>query len=156
MIVAMEPEHLVYVSQNLRDGELKESLSLKWGDSLEHFVVDRMEVDGAKFTISLAGEPVMVFGATFCSPRVATIWMISTDKIGSVIKEAIRFWRKELLPKIWEARVHRVEIEVMESNTKAIKFAKRMGFEYEGTKQCAGKDQENICFFGLVRRDNLH
>ncbi len=70
------------------------------------------------FTVMYEGRPAAIFGATQTQPGVAVMHRFSTADWSKVVKEAIRFGRREFLPRIWglwgNAKIDRIEAVTMD------------------------------------------
>ena len=64
-----------------------------------------------KITLALrkGTRPVAIFGAVLATPTHAIMFRFATPQWPKAVREAIKFGRREFLPRIWHAGVKRLE-----------------------------------------------
>ena len=103
----------VYVCQNMREDDFRETSSLTSAKTKDEMAKVILRQGGESYTIfNKHKEPVVIGGAYYDNPKVATIWLFATDKI------SLRDWWvttkfiKGLIQLMFESNVaHRVQAQ---------------------------------------------
>ena len=96
-------------------------------------------------------EPVAAFGGYEMWPGVWDVWMFATDRWLEVAKELTIHIKKEFIPALEEAGVHRAQCFSLDTHYTAHKWMEYLGAEKEGILTGLGKNKENFIVFKWSR-----
>lgn len=126
--------------------ELAEVLTARYGESAEVHV----GFDGL--------EPVCVGGSVMGRPNVISLLFFATDRFPEIVLPATRYIKKQLLPRLIEAGVHRIEAVSMADHSETHAWLRTLGLRKEtGPMHGYGKNGEafvqyawskHVCAFG--------
>lgn len=126
--------------------ELAEVLTARYGDSPDVHV----GFEGL--------DPICVGGSVMARPNVITLLFFATDRFPEIALPATRYIKKQLLPRLIEAGVHRIEAVSMAGHDDAHEWLKTLGLKQEtGPMHGYGKNGEafiqfawskHVCAFG--------
>lgn len=96
-------------------------------------------------------EPVCVGGTVQGRPNVISLLFFATDRFPEIILPATRYIKKQLLPRLIEAGVHRIEAVSMVEHKDAHAWLRTLGLRKEtGPLHGYGKNKEVFLQFSLV------
>lgn len=111
------------------------------------------DAEGQAFTLwdEEQKEIVGIVGCSVIYPGVAGAWALISDSMRG--RNALEFTRfcKAILP-AWIAtfKLHRLQIVVLTSNEEYNRFAKAIGFEYEGVMRKVAPDKRDMALYAIV------
>lgn len=150
MIVEMTLAQAIYVCQHMRTSDRQALNAINPGMSDEEFAIDRFKSDYRYCLLADDGEPVAIGGAKMSAARVATCWLIATDRLPCVRRGLIKFCKKFASGLLAEGVARRLQSFVIADLPVCAAFTKHFNFNYEGTQVNAGANGENIAFYGRV------
>lgn len=126
--------------------ELAEVLAARYGESPEVHIG------------FVGAEPVCVGGSVMARPNVISLLFFATDRFPEIVLPATRYIKKQLLPRLIEAGVHRIEAVSMVGHSEAHAWLRALGLRKEtGPMHGYGKNGEafvqyawskHVCAFG--------
>lgn len=123
-------EDVAHVVSLMRPEDIRE-LYLASGKSAVEAIRDIGEKPYVSFTLCRDNEPVAIFGATLEPVTgVATMFRFATKRWPEVVREAVRFGRRTVLPMFKESGVKRIQAQALsDSDTKWLRLfgAKKTG-----------------------------
>lgn len=129
----------------------RHALKAMLGDFSDEFVaLNRWQTEGPAWTMVRAGEPVAIFGLSISSPWLAVAWLVATPAMrGDSWRNLIRHCRI-VVGNVKTSPIHRTEAHVLAGWTEAERFARHLGFSYEGTRHMAGRDGQDVQTFVMI------
>lgn len=120
----------------------------------EVFAVNRWQSDGPAWSLLQDGAPVAIFGLQLPNAWTAVAWLLARQAISATSWRNLMRHSRTVARNLMEpgnaAHRRRVEAYVMADWTEASAFAKRLGFEFEGTKRAAGSGGEDVQMWAMV------
>lgn len=112
----------------------------------EQYALMHYQSEGAAWTLLDGDTPVAIGGAKLPAPWLGVVWIVCTDRM------TLKQWKKlvrhgRIVLNNAAAQLRRVECFVLSTWPQAEVFARRMGFELEGTRYGAGRNGEDILTF---------
>lgn len=110
----------------------------------EIFGLNRWQTDGAAWSLhDDSGVPIAMGGISMNVPWIGVAWFVATDQM------TVESWKKLIRHSRTVFRnaakaMPRIEAHVIEGWDSAKEYARRLGFEYEGTRYRAGRDGQDI------------
>lgn len=122
----------------------------------EEFAAIRWGTHGPAWTLCDGETPVAIFGISLNSEWIGTAWLVSTDEMRPLLwRKLMRFCatvRDRAISPDNPKRLRRIEAYVWCDWGSAAEFARRLGFESEGVRRCAGVGGEDFEVFSIVGR----
>lgn len=149
MIQTLTLTDAMYVSSRMRERDAKCIFALSGCSSPDIFAVSRWQSDGPAWALIEDDYPVAIFGLSKSTPWVAAAWLVTTREMsGQSWRKLIRHCRI-VVGNLGSVGIKRVEASVLDGWSEAGEFAKRLGFELEGTRRAAGQNGEDVHMYAL-------
>lgn len=150
---AMTALDCVYVCQNMRDEDLKEFTIRQPEINKEEVIREILKRNGEQFSIkNKINDPVIIGGAFYESPGVATLWFIATNKIRNKDWGQLVNLTSILIEVMFlNQACHRVQAYVRENRKNGHSWMKHIGLEKEGCLNGYFSNGENCYIYGKVR-----
>ncbi len=150
---AMTALDCVYVVNNMRDEDFEEFELRQPSISKEEIVRDILARNGEQFTVrNNRGNPIVVGGASYETPRVGTLWFIATNKIRNRDWVQLVNLTTILIEVMFiNESCHRVQAYVRETRKNGHDWMKRIGLEREGCLKGYFSNSENCIIYGKAR-----
>jgi hypothetical protein len=114
----------------------------------EVFAANRWQTEGPAWSLYVGGRPVAIGGVQLPNDWTGVFWMVAVEGMtGESWRKLVRHTRTVLgnvTDRTQPCFRHRVEAHVLSGWLEAAEFAKRLGFEHEGTRRAAGSAGEDI------------
>lgn len=121
----------------------------------DEIAANRWQSHGPAWTLDVDGLPVAIAGVNFPNSWTGVMWLVVVDSL------PLESWRKVLrqtrtvianaLNPSNEHGKRRIEAHVMADWPEAQELVRRLGFEFEGVRRCAGSGGEDIQVWAIVR-----
>lgn len=129
------PEAVRHVALNMRKRDFTEFSAVSFAEER----ADLAEIMAARYGnseevhvgITDDGEPVCVGGTIIARPNVVTLLFFATDRFPEIALPITRYIKKQLLPRLVEAGVHRIEAVSMSGYTETHAWIETLGLERE-------------------------
>ena len=108
MVRKSTAEDIAYVAMNIREADGAE-IEAATGMSLPDALKSLDATPNITLTLWKGDRPVAIFGALLVNPGEALMFRFATPLWSRAVRDAIKFGRREFLPKLWHAGVKRVE-----------------------------------------------
>ena len=143
----------VYVCQNMREDDFRETSSLTSAKTKDDMAKVILKQGGESYTIfNRNKEPVIIGGAYYSNPKVATIWLIATDKISLRDWWNTTFFIKGLMQLMLEnGAAHRIQAQSIGWRKYAHKWLKKIGLEKEGHLKGFAENGYDVLIFGKIK-----
>ena len=124
-----------YVCTNIRDADFSETSALTFDKTKDAMAKSIINQGGESYTIfNSSREPVLIGGAYYENPQVATIWLFATDKITKRDWWVTTKFITGLIDKMFENDMaHRVQALSIGWRSVAHKWLQRIGLKHEAT-----------------------
>lgn len=107
------PEAVRHVALNMRARDFAEFSAVSYADGRDDLADSMAARYGSSPEIHVGitddGEPACVGGTIMARPNVVTLLFFATDRFPEIALPATRYIKKQLLPRLIEAGVHRIE-----------------------------------------------
>tara|TARA_R100000687_G_C6383151_1_gene133623 strand:+ start:230 stop:718 length:489 start_codon:yes stop_codon:yes gene_type:complete len=145
-----------YVCQNMREDDFKETSSLTFAKTKEAMAKVILNQGGESYTIfNRDGEPVVIGGAYYSNPKVATIWLLATDKISKRDWWMTTKFIMELMQLMFENNTaHRIQAQSIGWRHVAHKWLQRIGLSQEGHLKGFAEDGYDVLIFGKTKENS--
>jgi len=142
-----------YVCTNMREECFRETSSLTSDKTRDEIAKTIANHNGESYTIyNRQNEPVIIGGAFYSNPRVATIWLIATDKISLRDWWNVTKFIMELIEVMFETgAAHRVQAQSIGWRLHAHKWLQKIGLEKEGHLKGFSEDGYGVLIFGKTK-----
>ena len=139
-----------YVCTNMRDEDFRETSSLTSAKTKDEMAKVILGQGGESYTISNKNkEPVLIGGAYYDNPKVATIWLIATKNISLRDWWVTTTFITELMEVMFESGVaHRIQAQSIGWRLHAHKWLQRIGLIKEGHLKGFSEDGYDVLIFG--------
>jgi hypothetical protein len=152
-VVHMTAFDCTYVCTNMRDADFSETSALTYDKTRDAMAKSILNQGGESYTIlNKKNQPVLIGGAYYDNPRVATIWLFATDKI------TIRDWWVTtqfitgLIDRMIESETaHRVQALSIGWRHVAHKWLQRFGLNKEAHLKHYAEDGSDVLIFSKVK-----
>lgn len=144
MIVKLTLADAIAVVKEMRDDDHRAVKALLGNVGDEVVAVNRWQTPGPAWSLFQDNEPVAIFGISMPQEWTGTAWLMMKPNLSGQSKRKLVRHCRTVAANLKESSLHRVEALVMEDWPEAIKFVRRLGFRYEGTKLAAGSRGENF------------
>lgn len=121
--------------------------------SEEKHQIVQQTIDDAAFTIMYKGKPVCIFGCLMFWDGVAEMWSLISDDIRQFpifLTKAGQTWA-DICEVVFN--LHRLEISVKASDTRATKWAYSLGFVHESTMVKYNAKREDFNLFVRINHE---
>jgi hypothetical protein len=155
------PEAVRAVAVNMRERDFLEFSAVSYAETRFELaeVLTARYGESADVHVGFEGlEPVCVGGSVMARPNVISLLFFATDRFPEIILPATRYIKKQLLPRLIEAGVHRIEAVSMAGHSEAHAWLRTLGLQKEtGPMHGYGKRGEafiqfawsqHVCAFG--------
>lgn len=140
------PEAVRHVAVNMRERDYLEFSAVSFAETRFELaeVLTARYGENAEVHVGFEGmEPICVGGSVMARPNVISLLFFATDRFPEIVLPATRYIKKQLLPRLVEAGVHRVEAVSMIDHTEAHAWLRTLGLRKEtGPMQGYGKNGE--------------
>jgi len=150
MIETLTIDHARYIAHHMRQNDHREVMATLWSDDPEDFANDAVHYPGASYAIIKNGEPVVMGGFAIHTPRVATMWMVGTDRFDEVRIEATRT-AKKVIGELLNGHTHRLQALSAGFHDDSHEWLKRLGFNQIQPVPAMGKHGEDFLMFSQTR-----
>tara|TARA_R110000765_G_scaffold129519_1_gene227884 strand:- start:747 stop:1232 length:486 start_codon:yes stop_codon:yes gene_type:complete len=152
-VVHMTAFDCTYVCTNMRDADFSETSALTYDKTRDAMAKSILNQGGESYTIlNKKNQPVLIGGAYYDNPRVATIWLFATDKI------TIRDWWVTtqfitgLIDRMIESETaHRVQVLSIGWRHVAHKWFPKFGLNKEAHLKHYAEDGSDVLIFSKVK-----
>jgi hypothetical protein len=143
----------VYVCTNMREEDYRETSSLTSDKTRDDMAKTIANQGGESYTIyNKQNEPVIIGGAYYDNPRVATIWLFTTDKVSMRDWWVCTKFIIELMEVMFESGVaHRIQAQSIGWRLHAHKWLQRIGLMKEGHLKYFSEDGYGVLIFGKAK-----
>lgn len=143
----MTASHLISLMPRLRARDVYELRGLMREGTLDEFAARRSIASGLSWTLMVNGLPVWCGGVLDGVSRgIGAFWLLGADGCERYAKHLMRVWRVILD----HGGYRRLECKCYADNELANRFARRIGFELEGTLRAYTLRGEDVNQYGLV------
>ena len=152
-VVTMTLLDCAYVCTNMREEDYRETSSLTFDKTKDAMAKTIINQFGESYTIlNSKKEPVLIGGAYYDNPNVATIWLLATDKISKRDWWVTTTFIKGLIKLMFDSgNVHRVQALSIGWRHEAHKWLQKIGLVKEGHLKGFSGDGYDILIFGTVK-----
>ena len=152
-VVTMTLLDCAYVCTNMREEDYRETSSLTFDKTKDAMAKTIINQFGESYTIlNSKKEPVLIGGAYYDNPSVATIWLLATDKISKRDWWVTTTFIKGLIKLMFDSgNVHRVQALSIGWRHVAHKWLQKIGLVKEGHLKGFSGDGYDILIFGTVK-----
>lgn len=137
-----------YICQRMRALDAQVMRAMMGDLKPDTFAINRYQSNGAAWFLEQDGEPVAMFGLELLNDKCMVAWLCCTDSMRS-FKKLVRFSRTVALNADGNG-IARIEAHVLSDWVGAVEFAKRLGFEFEGTRRKCGTGGESFHVFARI------
>lgn len=99
------------------------------------------------------GHAVALIGGGLTSPRVASVYMVATDRWQEIALAATRWAKRDGIGRVLQTIVNRAECRCWEGHTVARRWLERLGFQLEGRHPLIGKHGETFLTYAWLNPD---
>lgn len=146
--------HVMHVARIMRPLDIAGIRAFLGDIEPDELAVDRWSTNGPAWSVIDSGVPVAVGGLTFTSEWSAVAWFIASQSMRSQSwRKAVAHTRTVLAKAAdpsFEHYKHRIEANVLADRPEAQRYAKHLGFVYEGTRRAAGRHGEDMQVWAIV------
>ena len=153
-VVQMTALDCAFVCTNMRDADYSETSALTNDKTRDAMAKSIMNQGGESYTIlNSKKEPVLIGGAYYDNPRVATIWLFATNKITKRDWWVTTQFITGLIDRMFEnGMATRVQAFSIGWRHVAHKWLQRIGLKQEAClKGFSGEDGLDVLIFGKVK-----
>ena len=142
-----------YVCANMREEDFKETASLTSAKTKDEMAKVIFNQGGESYTVfNRNKEPVLIGGAYYDNPKVATIWLFATDKISLRDWWVTTTFIGHLMEVMFESGVaHRIQALSIGWRLHAHKWLQKIGLTKEGHLKGFSEDGYDVLIFGKVK-----
>jgi hypothetical protein len=119
----------------------------------EAMIASRANRVGDLCLATSAGHAVALVGGGLTSPRVASVYMVATDRWGEIALAATRWAMRDGIGRVLKTLVNRAECRCWEGHTVARNWLERLGFRPEGRHPLVGKHGEAFMTYAWLNPD---
>jgi hypothetical protein len=150
---AMTVLDCLYVCENMRDEDFEEFNLRQPGIDKEEIIKEILNRNGEEFTVrNKINDPIIIGGAFYDTPGVATLWFIATSKIKNRDWGQLVCLTSILIEVMFlNHSCHRVQAYVRENRKNGHSWMKHIGLEKEGCLNSYFSNGENCFIYGKVR-----
>jgi hypothetical protein len=143
----------VFVCMNMREDDFRETSTLTSTKTRDEMAKAILKQGGESYTIfNNKKKPVLIGGAYYDNPRVATIWLFATDNI------SLRDWWvttkfiKGLIQLMFDNGIaHRVQAQSIGWRHYAHEWLQKIGLTKEGHLKGFSEDGYDVLIFGKAK-----
>ena len=146
--------HVMHVARNMRPLDIAGIEAILGDIGPDDLAVNRWSTHGPAWTVLDDGVPVAAGGIAFLSTWSAEAWFIGTkDLRPQSWRKAVAHTRTVLARAAdpsFEHYKHRIEANVLADRQEAQRYAKHLGFVFEGTRRAAGRSGEDMQVWAIA------
>jgi len=153
-VVNMTLSDCTYVCSRMREDDYQETSSLTFDKTREAIAKTIINQFGESYTIlNSNNEPVLIGGTYYDNPKVATIWLLATDKISKKDWWVTTKFIKGLIERMLEdGTAGRIQALSIGWRDVAHKWLQLIGLKKEGhLKGFSEQDGHDVLIFGKVK-----
>ena len=143
----------LFVCQNMREDDFRETASLTSSKTKEEMAKVIFNQGGESYTIfNKNKEPVLIGGAYYDNPKVATIWLFATTKISLRDWWVTTTFIKGLIELMLEKKIaNRIQAQSIGWRHYAHKWLQKIGLTKEGHLKGFSQDGYDVLIFGKTK-----
>lgn len=117
----------------------------------EVFAANRWQTEGPAWSMARDGDPIAIFGLSMGNAWSAVAWLVATPAMSPESWKKLMRHCRTVLGNARATGLHRIEAQVLDGWPEADRFARRLGFEFEGTRRAAGRGGQDAHVFAILR-----
>jgi hypothetical protein len=141
-VVPLTPAHLLAIRDRLQPAQAHLAGEID-GDGYARMLID----NGPAFAVLRDGAPVAAGGVMDDGRGKATAWSLLTPEAGPIMRTITRLVRGFFMAGQWR----RAEIMVRADHIEGWRWARLLGFEFEGTLRKWGADGADYHVFSIIK-----
>ena len=152
-VCEMSMSDCVYVCQNMREDDFRETSTLTYANTKEEIAKVIFKQGGESYTIfNKSGEPVIIGGAYYENPKVATLWLLATDKISKRDWWYVTQFIIQLIDVMFKnGAANRVQAQSIGWRKYAHKWFEKLGLEKDGHLKGFAEDGYDVFLYGKIK-----
>lgn len=144
----------LYVAENMRESDREELAAVRWDDADPNAIALDCEKSNIFTYIAYSGDdPVAVVGAMGMGPGVMSVFMFATKRLPEIGLGITRWVRRQFVPFLEEAGVHRAECHTLATHEDSHKWLRLFGMIEEAAVPGFGKNGELFYRYAVTRID---
>lgn len=122
----------------------------------DHIAANRWQCYGPAWVLDVDRRPSVIAGVNFLNDWTGFMWLVAVDGLRPESwRKVIRQTRTVISNALNPSNEHgkrRIEAHVMADWPEAQELVRRLGFEFEGVRRCAGFGGEDVQVWSIVRK----
>lgn len=143
---------LSVITRKMRQVDRDEIYALSWNEDPDELAGRTYSAGAFQWIAWSNGVPVASIGAHANWPHVWTCWAFGTDRWDEVVLSLTKHIRRNMIPSLFEAGVHRVQCHASEDHTQSRQWLQRAGAQESEPLDFFGKNGQTYYCYWWDRR----